>query len=94
MAKEKRDFREEIRQEMTLEEAKAFRASMYKEPKKEMTEKEKRMQFKLFWAKEKTKYKKSRSLEEILWLHLKATKQDEPEHFEDGLRHFGLKKSK
>jgi hypothetical protein len=89
MAREKRP-----QEQMSPEDAKAFRASLYKEPKKAMSEKERRMQFKIFWAKEKAKYKKSRSLEEILWLHLKATKRDEPGQFEDGLRHFGLKKNK
>lgn len=83
-----------MKQEMTLEESKAFRASLYREPKKALSEKEKRMQFKLFWAKEKKKYKNGKSLEEILWLHLKNTKQDEPTNFEEGLRHFGLKKIK
>jgi len=93
MAKDKRDMWKEPKQEMTADEAKAYRASLYKEAKKVLTEQEKRMEFKLFWAREKAKYSKDRDLEEILWLHLKSTKQDEPEQFEDGLRHFGLKKS-
>jgi hypothetical protein len=84
----------EVKEQMSAEEAKAFRASLYKEQKKALTEKEKRMQFKLFWAKEKKKYKHGKSLEEILWLHLKNTDQDEPADFERGLQHFGLKKIK
>ncbi len=79
-------------QEMSLEEARAYRASMYKPTKKKLSAQEKREAFRLFWAVEKTKYGKKKDLEGILWLHLKASKLDEPEQFEDGLRHFGLKK--
>lgn len=89
MAKEKAS-----QKEMTLEQSKAYRASMYKPTAKILSEKEKRERFKLFWATEKTKYGKGRALEEILWLHLKTTKQDDPEKFEKGLAHFGLKKIK
>jgi hypothetical protein len=91
MAKEKKSMAKQV---MSLEEAKAYRASLYKEPKKVLSEKEKRMQFKLFWAKEKAKYRKHKSLEEVIWLHLKATSNDEPENFATGLNHFGLKKLK
>jgi hypothetical protein len=83
-----------MKEEMTLDEAKAYRASLYIPTTKALTEKQKRNEFKLFWAKEKKKYKNGRSLEEILWLHLKNTKQDEPASFEKGLQHFGLKKIK
>lgn len=78
--------------EMSLEEAKALRASLYKPEAKELSEEEKREEFRLYWAREKYKYGKSKQLEEILWLHLKASKMDKPEQFESGLKHFGLKK--
>jgi len=81
-------------EDMTLEEAKAYRASLYKPTEKILSEKQKRNEFKLFWAKEKKKYKNGRALEEVIWLHLKNTKQDEPASFEKGLAHFGLKKIK
>lgn len=80
--------------EMTAEEAKAFRASLAKPEARQLTEKEKREQFRVFWAKSKRKYGKDKDLEEIIWLHLKSSKMDEPEKFEDGLKHFGLKKIK
>lgn len=83
---------EEKAQEMSLEEAKAYRASLYKPVIKPLTDKEKREAFRLFWAVEKYKYGKSKDLEEILWLHLKASKMDEPVEFDNGLKHFGLKK--
>lgn len=79
-------------EEMTLEEARAYRSSLYKPAVKSLTEQEKREEFRLFWAQEKYKYGKSKDLEEILWLHLKASNQENPENFQDGLNHFGLKK--
>jgi hypothetical protein len=82
------------KREMTLEESKAFRASLYKPEVRELTEKEKREQFRVFWAKSKKQYGKSKELEEILWVHLKSTKMAEPEKFEAGIAHFGLKKVK
>lgn len=79
-------------QEMTLEEASAYRASLYKPEVAALTDDEKKEKFRLFWAEEKYKYGKSKDLEHILWLHLKAVKMDEPQKFEDGVAHFGLKK--
>lgn len=80
--------------EMTLEEAKAYRASLNKPKEKVLSEQAKREEFRLFWAREKAKYGKvkEKDLEGILWLHLKAAKLDSPEQFEEGLKHFGLKK--
>lgn len=80
--------------EMTLEEAKAFRASMYKPTPRKLSDPEKRESFRLFWVQNRKKYGKAKSLEGIIWLHLKTMKMDEPEKFEDGLKHFGLKKIK
>ena len=85
--------KKELKQEMTLEEAKAYRASLYKPQKKELTAQDKKEQFRLFWAKSKKKYSsKTKEIEKILWLHLLSTGHDEPEKFEKGLQHFGLKK--
>lgn len=81
-------------QEMTLEEARSYRASLYKAAPVVLTTEEKREAFRKFWAEQKYKYGKSKDLEPILWAHLKASKQDDPAKFEDGLAHFGLKKVK
>jgi hypothetical protein len=89
MAKE---FRKEKSEDMSLEEAKAYRASLYKPVIKVLSDEEKREEFRLYWAQEKSKYGKSKDLEEILWLHLKASKMNDPSKFEDGLNHFGLRK--
>ena len=83
-----------MNQEMTLEEAKAFRASLAPAAPKPMSDKAKREAFRIFWAQNKKRYSKAANLENILWLHLQAIKMDEPSKFIDGLNHFGLKKVK
>lgn len=90
MAKDKKEKLEEM-PEMTLEEAKAYRASLCKPEVIELSGEEKREQFRLFWAQEKHKYGKSKDLEPILWLHLKAIKMDEPSKFSEGILNFGLR---
>lgn len=93
MGEDKRKPRD-LAPEMTLEEARAYRASLYRPEVKRLSEIEKREAFRLYWASEKYKYGKTKDLEEILWLHLKSTKRDEPNKFEDGINHFGLQKIK
>jgi hypothetical protein len=94
MAK-REDFQEEPRAEMSTEEAKAFRAALYVAPAaKPLTDTQKREQFRVFWAKAKRQYGKPKSLEQILWLHIKSAKLDSPEQFEAGMKSFGLKKVK
>lgn len=90
MAKDKKAPEAEV--EMTMEEAKAYRASLHKAIAKVLSDDETKEEFRLYWAREKYKYGKSKELEQILWLHLKASKMDKPEQFEDGIAHFGLKK--
>lgn len=96
MAEElKKDWKQdkkEKKSEMTLDEAKAYRASLATNEPKKLDDHEKREQFRLFWATNKYKYGKAKDLEPILWVHLKAAKLDDPENFEAGLAHFGLKK--
>jgi hypothetical protein len=92
--KDKSQPQEAVSQEMTSDEAKAYRASLHKPTKKKLTMQEKREAFRLFWAKEKAKYGKKKDLEGILWMHLVSSKLDEPEDFTKGVSHFGLKKIK
>ncbi len=81
------------KQEMSLEEAKAYRASLYKEAQaKPLSQKQKREAFKAFWVQNKKSYGLTNKLEEILWLHLVSTKNDSPENFSKGLENFGIKK--
>lgn len=77
---------------MSVEEARAFRASLYKPQKKVLSEAERRNSFKLFWAQNRKQFGKKKDLEPILWIHLKAIGSDQPEKFEDGIANFGLKR--
>lgn len=86
--------KKEPNKEMSLEQAKEYRASLHITPVKVLTEKERREAFRLFWATEKAKYGKPKKLEAILWMHLKSSHMDEPAKFASGLAHFGLKKVK
>ena len=80
--------------EMTLEESRAYRASLHRPVPKVLNEAEKREAFRIFWAGNKSKYGSAKSLEKALWLHLKSIGMDSPESFSDGLFNFGLKKVK
>jgi hypothetical protein len=91
----KKDFREDQvaeKEEMTVEEARAYRASLHKPVERALDEHEKREAFRVFWAHNRKNYGNKKSLEEILWIHLKAAKMDDPSKFEDGIKNFGLKK--
>ena len=79
-------------QQMSPEEARAYRASLYKPAERVLQEHERREAFRIFWAKNRVQYGKPKNLEEVLWIHLKAAKLDDPKQFEEGLQHFGLKK--
>jgi hypothetical protein len=80
--------------EMTLDEAKAFRASLYQPEVKVLSSTEKREAFRRFWALNKSKYGKTKDIEAVLWVHLESMKMDSPDQFSEGLAHFGLKKTK
>lgn len=94
MAKEKKNQSVAEKMEMTLEESRAYRASLYVPTARVLSENERREAFRIFWASHKAQYGKAKSLEKTVWLHLKAIKMDTPETFENGLVHFGLKKIK
>jgi len=78
--------------EMTLEEAKIFRASLAKPSQKPLSSKQKREAFKVFWTQNKKKYGMTGKLEHVLWLHLVSTNNDDPANFEAGLNNFGIVK--
>jgi hypothetical protein len=84
--------KKELKDVMSLEEAKAYRASLHKPQKLILSEVERKNRFKLFWAQNRKKFGRNKDLEPILWIHLKATGHDQPEKFEDGMAHFGLKR--
>jgi len=88
----KQEKKQEKKPEMTLTESKAYRQSLNVAVVKKLEDHEKREQFRLFWAENKYKYGKAKDLEPILWAHLKSAKLDDPENFDSGIAHFGLKK--
>lgn len=93
MAKDFKPYKEaELSEEMTLEQAKAYRASLYVPAAKKLSDEDKREEFRIFWAKEKAKYGRTKELEGALWMHLKAIGKTDPAEFIQGIEHFGLKK--
>lgn len=95
MAKKKEQSKEQTNKEsgkMTLEEAKALRMSKAKKKELPLTLEQKREKFRTFWSQNRSKYGREKELEQVLWLHLKAINKIEPQDFEEGLAHFGLKK--
>lgn len=80
--------REALEKEQT--QFKASKMSNFEAP----SSKSVRAEFSTFWAIAKKEYNKTKDkdLEEILWAHLKASGFDNPNLFEKGLEHFGLKK--
>ena len=93
MAKENSSQKSELI-EMSLEEARAYRASLYKPAPKTLSEAQKREAFRIFWAANKAKYGKSKQLEKAIWLHLKTIGMNSPEQFSQGIDNFGFKKVK
>lgn len=93
MAKQKKT-EQSFEKEMSLEEARAFRASLYKPVPRPLSDSQKREAFRIFWASNKSKYGKAKTLEKALWLHLTTIGMNSPEKFADGLANFGLKKVK
>lgn len=91
MAKDKKTPSSE-KMEMSLEEARAYRAALHKPTPKVLSEVQKREAFRIYWTSNKAKFGKSKSLEKAIWLHLKSIGMDTPEKFHDGLHNFGLKK--
>ena len=51
---------EEVKSKMTLEEAKAYRASLYVPQKVKLSETESRNQFKLFWTQNRKRFGKTK----------------------------------
>lgn len=58
---------------------------------RELRDDEVRTAFKNYFVKIKRKLKLEPSLEQVLWLHLKATGNDKPDLFNKGIEHFGYK---
>jgi len=58
---------------------------------KEMKEDETREEFKKYFTKLKRQIGLTADLEQVIWLHFKASGFDKKEKFDDGIKHFGYK---
>ena len=84
---------------MNLEESKALRAKNHQDSIKKANESngisefKRRESFQEYWTANRRSFGKvDNAIENVLWVHLKAIKCDEPSKFEKGCLHFGLKK--
>ncbi len=77
--------------EMTMEEARAYRASLHRPEQIQQSPEEQRNEFRMWWAEQKSRFGMGKDLEPILWMHLKAIGMTSPESFEAGMQNFGLK---
>ena len=78
--------------EMSVEEARAYRAALASSKAPTKKESDRREDFRKFWAESKSKFGKDKDIEEVLWVHLKAINKDNSADFEAGISHFGLTK--
>lgn len=76
---------------MEKEQMKPSEAVQKPKAQRPLTEKEAREAFRVYFVKAKRKLGIAASLEEIIWMHLKATGHNKPESFEKGIEHFGYK---
>jgi hypothetical protein len=67
--------------------AEELRSSMIKEKKAKAVEP--REAFRKYFIKLKNKLNLKPEMEIVLWKHLKATKNDKPESFDEGVKNFG-----
>lgn len=63
----------------------------YVKPPRQLSEEERRSEFKKYFIKLKRKLKLEQSMESVLWLHFKASGFDKPELFDKGIENFGYK---
>jgi hypothetical protein len=59
--------------------------------KSKIKERKVRDEFRKYFAKLKRKLNLDNSLEEVIWLHFKATGYDKKSKFDEGIIHFGYK---
>ena len=70
-----------------MKKAEELRASMIKEKKVKAVEPKEA--FRKYFIRIKDKLKLNPSMEQVLWKHLVATKNNKPELFENGIKNFG-----
>lgn len=91
--KENTEEKKELSQEERIAQAKEKRKKAWEEKQKQdgSEERIRREEFRRFFVRIKGKLKIGKEMEEILWLHLKASGFDTKDKFEKGIKHFGYK---
>ena len=74
-----------------IEKARKRRIALAKEMKKAEDKTDERENFRRYFLKLSKKLSLNKSLEEVIWTHLKAIKHDKKELFDKGVKHFGYK---
>ena len=74
-----------------IEKARKKRIALAKESKKAEEKTDERENFRKYFLKLSKKLGLNKSLEEVVWMHLKAIKHDKKELFDKGVKHFGYK---
>jgi hypothetical protein len=74
-----------------IEKARKRRIALAKEMKKAEEKTNERENFRKYFLKLSKKLSLNKSLEEVIWTHLKAIKHDKKELFDKGVKHFGYK---
>jgi hypothetical protein len=59
--------------------------------KKKKNKEDNREEFRKYFLKLNKKLNLNKSLEEVIWIHLKTIKHDKKELFDKGIEHFGYK---
>jgi hypothetical protein len=72
-------------------EAKKKRRLLHEAQKKKEAVEDSREEFRKFFIKIKGKLKLGRDLENVIWMHFKASGFDKKEKFQEGINHFGYK---
>jgi DNA repair exonuclease SbcCD nuclease subunit len=89
MAKENKDSKSAPKEVVDYKAKRRLEAEALEASKKATVNE--REEFRKFFAKISPKLKLEKSMEEVLWLHLKASGFAEKERFADGICHFGFK---
>lgn len=83
---------QKAREKNNIEKARERRIALAKEMKQpEADNSDNREDFRKYFLKLSKKLELDKSLEEIIWVHLKTIKHDKKELFDKGINHFGYK---
>lgn len=74
-----------------IEKARNKRIALAKEVKRKIEKTDERESFRKYFLKLRKKLDLDKSLEEVIWTHLKTIKCDKEQLFDKGIKHFGYK---